>query len=53
MLAVSPAGTAAPSSLLKRTLTILLTPRSCMVTPYNTSAMEMVRLLWVMTTNWL
>ena len=35
----------------RETLTILLTPGSCMVTPYITSACSMVRLEWVMMTN--
>src|SRR5688572_850292 len=35
----------------KRTETSLETPGSCMVTPYITGAMLMVRLLWVMSTN--
>ena len=31
---------------------IRLTPRSCMVTPYSTSASSMVPRRWVMTMNW-
>ena len=34
------------------TETIFETPASCMVTPYNVSAASMVRLLCVMSTNW-
>lgn len=36
----------------KRTETSLDTPGSCIVTPYNTGAMLMVFLLWVIKTNW-
>ena len=39
--------------LVNRTPTNLLMPCSSMVTPYRTSAFAIVRLLWVITTNWL
>lgn len=39
-------------SSLRRTDTNLETPGSSMVTPKSESAISMVRLLWVITTNW-
>ena len=51
LLSVEAAAASEPSALWNFTLTILLTPCSCMVTPYSTSAMAMVRLLCVMMMN--
>src|SRR5438034_10524879 len=49
--ATGSANTGCSSDLWNLTLTILLTPCSSIVTPYNTSAMAIVRLLCVMIMN--